>query len=165
MSVTFPLKGDLKHMNAQYQHIVIMINRFRESPESMSWFSSKNCSSSLEGVKLKPWLRIICSNVIWSNVHDKNVNTERYLCISDYFHSILIFFIVYEHLNTGRKLEDLKFVLNLYLIKWISKVYPDCSKLKGSGSCWHHSIMQLLQNLTWPSQTSNSDYLLQYCSA
>lgn len=129
MSVTFPLKGDLKHMNAQYQHIVIMINRFRESPESMSWFSSKNCSSSLEGVKLKPWLRIICSNVIWSNVHDKNVNTERYLCISDYFHSILIFFIVYEHLNTGRKLEDLKFVLNLYLIKWISKVYPDCSKV------------------------------------
>lgn len=136
MSVTFPLKGDLKHMNAQYQHTVTVINRLRESPESMSWFSYKNCSWSLEGVKLKPWLWIICSHVIWSNVHDKNVNTERYLCISDYFHRLW-------HLNTGRKLED--FIWNLYLIKWISEVHPDCSTLlKASASCWHHSIMQLL---------------------
>lgn len=110
MSVTFPLKGDLKHMNAQYQHTVIVINRCRESPESMSWFSYKNCSWSLEAVKLNPWLWIICSNVIWSNVHDTNVNTERYLCISDYFHRLWTFA---HRQKTGR--FHLKFVQNEYL--------------------------------------------------
>lgn len=139
MSVTFPLKGDLKHMNAQYQHTVIVINRCRESPESMSWFSYKNCSWSLEAVKLNPWLWIICSNVIWSNVHDTNVNTERYLCISDYFHRLWTFA---HRQKTGR--FHLKFVQNEYLrfiqtVAHSSKV-PVHADITASRSCCRISL-------------------------
>lgn len=134
MSVTFPLKGDLKHMNAQYQHTVIVINRCRESPESMSWFSYKNCSWSLEGVKLNPWLWIICSNVIWSNVHDKNVNTERYLCISDYFHRLWTF----EHRQKTARFH-LKFVLNKMNIWGSSRLFNTPQRFWFMLTSQHHA--------------------------
>lgn len=134
MSVTFPLKGDLKHMNAQYQHTVIVINRCRESPESMSWFSYKNCSWSLEAVKLNPWLWIICSNVIWSNVHDTNVNTERYLCISDYFHRLWTFA---HRQKTGR--FHLKFVLNKMNIWGSSRLFHTPQRFRFMLTSQHHA--------------------------